>query len=944
MLHEAKDRQKFVSDVQYLRDMQHKVDSEYQACLRRQEPRRDSNEKKRDQLQGQETNIERSRFSSGSSSRQSSGEEDPLSEPRASTKTCTVKCDSRLPAIDQTVVKQKHKSTMTPRKPEKVGPSKPSPAAPLIKPKILSRKRRPNLGRLTVSPELHSPGASGDRSRQAPQLLGKAPALRRADPVVQQDSPVWAGDTKLKRPTQERRNLAPSSQLMTTAENPSERAKKGDLSALSQNESHPALSQAFQGANSPQVLSESLGSPLSSATMGGPRRVPFRFRDEDFYATLSLNTERESDETEEETQAEEELLLVGMYPPRSPSSHKRSRFLRTSTLQAKNKNFEENAENCKGNSFRRGGPSHGLLRISNALEPVTGQPSVGQRMSQDPGLPDGESAKENDSCGSEKTCHPWNTKLKPRQDDGLDAENASSESISMRGEPGTHDYEKDWQDYLNGSRNSLDCFLSDRPAAPRSSTNSSYNTPESLVHSALRNDTSVDSSMSSTLVYSSDSEGNPRFNIRRPLSPIRSRNPFASAENHSYFPVNSALEFDVRETEDTTLTSQPQGAPLCTEDFLLTAQSSLSLVDSSSSSPARTNLQGHLHVPRSLQENLPFTFFAVSDFPNQNDNRTSASDLTDEKEVTKIKADPEKLKKLQESLLEEDSEEEGDLCRICQLAGGSPANPLLEPCACVGSLQFVHQECLKKWLKVKITSGADLSAVMTCEMCKQGLLVDPDDFNMTEFYQKHQQSRAQNELMNSGLYLVLLLHLYEQRFAELMRLNYSQTRGERLSRNYPQPRPEENESRFEVASQLAQTRPREGNNTTCRYPSRFRGGRWKWKQHLSKPGRLVREKSPEPSRDLSTQPPSVSPCAPFLLLILTPKPVCSDISPRTTLVLGSGLSSAAAATSLIPDQPGAADRPSSAPQPRSPRELSSPVGPAAWVPTAEGTHPGFLPP
>lgn len=30
MLHEARDRKKFVSDVQYLRDMQHKVDSEYQ--------------------------------------------------------------------------------------------------------------------------------------------------------------------------------------------------------------------------------------------------------------------------------------------------------------------------------------------------------------------------------------------------------------------------------------------------------------------------------------------------------------------------------------------------------------------------------------------------------------------------------------------------------------------------------------------------------------------------------------------------------------------------------------------------------------------------------------------------------------------------------------------------------------------------------------------------
>eukprot|EP00069_Balaena_mysticetus_P001056 bmy_15042T0 len=36
---------------------------------------------------------------------------------------------------------------------------------------------------------------------------------------------------------------------------------------------------------------------------------------------------------------------------------------------------------------------------------------------------------------------------------------------------------------------------------------------------------------------------------------------------------------------------------------------------------------------------------------------------------------------------------------------------------------------------------ADLGTVKTCEMCKQSLLVDLDDFNVTEFYQKHQQSR-----------------------------------------------------------------------------------------------------------------------------------------------------------------------------------------------------------
>lgn len=55
---------------------------------------------------------------------------------------------------------------------------------------ILSRKRRPNLGRLTVSPDLESPRASspdvqsprasGDRSRQKLQLPVRAPALRGA--------------------------------------------------------------------------------------------------------------------------------------------------------------------------------------------------------------------------------------------------------------------------------------------------------------------------------------------------------------------------------------------------------------------------------------------------------------------------------------------------------------------------------------------------------------------------------------------------------------------------------------------------------------------------------------------------------------------------------------------------------------------------------------------
>ena len=41
--------------------------------------------------------------------------------------------------------------------------------------------------------------------------------------------------------------------------------------------------------------------------------------------------------------------------------------------------------------------------------------------------------------------------------------------------------------------------------------------------------------------------------------------------------------------------------------------------------------------------------------------------------------------------------------------------------------------------------------------------------------------------MNSGLCLVLLLRLYEQRFAELMRLNHNQDARERVSPALPGP-------------------------------------------------------------------------------------------------------------------------------------------------------------
>ncbi|XP_044273809.1 E3 ubiquitin-protein ligase MARCHF7-like isoform X10 [Varanus komodoensis] len=131
--------------------------------------------------------------------------------------------------------------------------------------------------------------------------------------------------------------------------------------------------------------------------------------------------------------------------------------------------------------------------------------------------------------------------------------------------------------------------------------------------------------------------------------------------------------------------------------------------------------------------------------------------------------DPERLQKIKESLLSEDSEEEeGDLCRICQMSSTSATNLLIEPCKCTGSLQYVHQECMKKWLQSKINSGSSLEAVTTCELCKEKLHLNLDNFDIHELHRAHANEQADYEFISSGLYLVVLLHLCEQRFSDML--------------------------------------------------------------------------------------------------------------------------------------------------------------------------------
>ncbi|KAG7618352.1 Zinc finger RING-CH-type [Arabidopsis thaliana x Arabidopsis arenosa] len=64
----------------------------------------------------------------------------------------------------------------------------------------------------------------------------------------------------------------------------------------------------------------------------------------------------------------------------------------------------------------------------------------------------------------------------------------------------------------------------------------------------------------------------------------------------------------------------------------------------------------------------------------------------------------------------DDDEDEEDVCRICRNPGDAD-NPLRYPCACSGSIKFVHQDCLLQWL--------NHSNARQCEVCKHPFSFSP---------------------------------------------------------------------------------------------------------------------------------------------------------------------------------------------------------------------------
>jgi len=64
-----------------------------------------------------------------------------------------------------------------------------------------------------------------------------------------------------------------------------------------------------------------------------------------------------------------------------------------------------------------------------------------------------------------------------------------------------------------------------------------------------------------------------------------------------------------------------------------------------------------------------------------------------------------------------------NLCRICLLEGSGPDDPLIAPCECRGSIEYVHLGCLRYWIKGRLslsdsTGGTYFYRPLGCELCK----------------------------------------------------------------------------------------------------------------------------------------------------------------------------------------------------------------------------------
>jgi hypothetical protein len=66
---------------------------------------------------------------------------------------------------------------------------------------------------------------------------------------------------------------------------------------------------------------------------------------------------------------------------------------------------------------------------------------------------------------------------------------------------------------------------------------------------------------------------------------------------------------------------------------------------------------------------------------------------------------------------------QSQICRICLLEGSSQEDPLITPCQCKGSIEYIHLGCLRHWIRGRLNlpdtpMGSYFYRPLACELCK----------------------------------------------------------------------------------------------------------------------------------------------------------------------------------------------------------------------------------
>jgi hypothetical protein len=103
----------------------------------------------------------------------------------------------------------------------------------------------------------------------------------------------------------------------------------------------------------------------------------------------------------------------------------------------------------------------------------------------------------------------------------------------------------------------------------------------------------------------------------------------------------------------------------------------------------------------------------------------------------------ENVKRRRMTMVEGDADDdEEDVCRICRMTGEDDS-PLYYPCACSGSIKYVHQECLVQWL--------NHSKARQCEvwlfLCVFRMLCVPMVSQCWFLYSEHAETHLRNQIL-----------------------------------------------------------------------------------------------------------------------------------------------------------------------------------------------------